>query len=209
MRPNRLLAAVLALLGALAILFTASASRPAHSQGSALTSTPDLEATATAIVAQATLDAAAGPSRTPSIGTATPLAGLCNSMTYRELDDVAADIEAALAPLDLVLREVTVAAIEDTEDCVTFNVRETDILIDIATLTIDDETALGDTLADLLAALAPVEALDMLPDVTLTARFAQGNQRRELAFDLLHAFRTLDLETQRGADLLAALTWLD
>ncbi|MFW5690884.1 MAG: hypothetical protein ACOCXZ_00170 [Chloroflexota bacterium] len=182
--------------------------------------TSPLELTATAIVGAATQTAADGPTQTPSVGTATPLAGLCNSLTYRELDDVADAVAEALMPLGtddnpLPVLAVSVNALEQTEDCITFQARETAVQIDIATLTISQEDALGDRIGGMLAALAG-SPLEDLPDVTLTVTFIQGNQQRTLSVPFAPAVALIaqpaaqaaDPDTD-GADLLDALTWLD
>lgn len=178
--------------------------------------TPDpIGLTATAIVGGATLTAAFGPSNTPSVGTPTPLAGLCNSLTFRSLDDVAGALDGTLASAlaeadDMILRSVEVTALEDTEDCITFAVRETDVTITIATLVANDEAALGDALAILLATLPENETLDDLPDVTLMVAFTQGNQTRTLQVDYRDAIRLLEGDPDlTGAALFDALAWLD
>jgi hypothetical protein len=167
-----------------------------------------IDLTGTALVDAATQTAVFGPTRTPSAGTPTPLAGLCNSMTFRGLDDVDAAVEGALRAADLVLIEVDASAIEETEDCVTFTVQETRVEITLATLNIDDEDALGVEASVVFAALedSPLPDLD---DVALTLSFQQGNQRR--VFDLPYAAAREMLaedDPPVEADLLTALTWL-
>lgn len=195
----------LLILLSVGMLFTATAATPDDSQATA----DPINMTGTALVQGATLTAAFGPSATPSGGTATPLAGLCNSLSFRSLDDVNAEMREALADSDLTLIETAVTALEDTEDCITFALRETEAVITVATLRINDEAALGTVIASILDAAATTR-LPTLPGAVLEVRFVQGNQQRLIRVGVNAALALINADdAPMDADLLMALTWAE
>ncbi len=196
---------VLLILLSVGMLFTATAATPDDGQATA----DPINMTGTALVQGATLTAAFGPSATPSGGTATPLAGLCNSLSFRSLDDVNAEMREALADSDLTLIETAVTALEDTEDCITFALRETEAVITVATLRINDETALGTAIMGILDAAATTR-LPTLPGAVIEVRFVQGNQQRLIRVGVNAALALINADdAPTGADLLMALTWAE
>jgi len=150
------------------------------------TATPDaLQQRTTEIIAGATLTAQVGGDFT-SIGTSTPLAGLCNSLMYRNLSDVEAQIKASLGVITTLLDDFTVEALllEETNDCVTFIQQELTITITVPLRTIDEinnETQLGDTLATIVVNLLANSQLNLLSNPTFVVEFAYGNQIRSLS----------------------------
>lgn len=175
------------------------------------TVTPDpVDLTGTALVSEATLIASTpdfSAQSAPSGGTATPfLEGLCQSLAFRALDDVAAAIERGLSAEDLPVEAVTVSAIEDTQDCITFEVQRTDADIVLMTDDINDEAAIGAALAATFAVLA-VSDLPLYPDIRLTVAFTQGNQRRSVTVGYDDDFRAFIDAIADSADLLDAVTF--
>jgi hypothetical protein len=168
------------------------------------TATPDpIDLTGTALVAEVTQTIAAqgfsAQSAPSSEGTATPLAGLCNSLSYRLLDDVAGEVESALVAEDIIPHTVEVSAIEDTTDCLTFNIRTTSatLLIAVDVADINDESYLGELLSKTLQVLAQTSLVD-LPDVQLTLGVVAGTQSR--LFDLPFNAALMDYLAELDAD---------
>lgn len=174
---------IMSLLGGmLIILMTMFTNQPSSAQNP--TPTPDdLQRRATEIVAGATLTAQVGGDFT-SVGTSTPLAGLCNSLTYRPMDDIEFLITQTLAtiPLSPIQDGIEVLLLEETQDCLTFETRESVVNITIPTLgdEINDEALLGDKLAKVVNALKTTNSpLNVLPNPKLTISFVLGNQTRQ------------------------------
>lgn len=174
---------IMSLLGGmLIILMTMFTNQPSSAQNP--TPTPDdLQRRATEIVAGATLTAQVGGDFT-SVGTSTPLAGLCNSLTYRPMDDIEFLIIQTLAtiPLSPIQDGIEVLLLEETQDCLTFETRESLVNITIPTLgdEINDEALLGDKLAKVVNALKTANSpLNVLPNPKLTISFVVGNQTRQ------------------------------
>jgi len=174
---------IMSLLGGMfAILMMMFTNQPSIAQNP--TPTPDdLQRRATEIVVGATLTAQVGGDFT-SIGTSTPLAGLCNSLTYRPMDDIEFLITQTLAtiPLAPIQDGIEVLLLEETQDCLTFETRES--LVNIAIPTsgneINDEALLGDKLAQVVSALKTANSpLNVLPNPNLTISFVVGNQTRQ------------------------------
>jgi len=174
---------IMSILGGMfAILMMMFTNQPSIAQNS--TPTPDdLQRRATEIVVGATLTAQVGGDFT-SIGTSTPLAGLCNSLTYRPMDDIEFLITQTLAtiPLAPIQDGIEVLLLEETQDCLTFETRES--LVNIAIPTsgneINDEALLGDKLAQVVSALKTANSpLNVLPNPNLTISFVVGNQTRQ------------------------------
>lgn len=175
------------------------------------TVTPDpIDLTGTALVSSATLTASVADfaaQSAPSGGTATPfMEGLCQSLAFRALDDVAAGIEDGLLSADLPVEAVTVSAIEDTQDCITFDVQRTDAAIALSTSAINDEAAIGAALQATFAVLA-VSDLPLYPDIRLTVAFVQGNQQRSVTVGYDADFRAFIDAVADPADLLDAVTF--
>jgi hypothetical protein len=165
----------------------------------------------TEIVAEATLTAQVGGDFT-SIGTSTPLAGLCNSLMYRNLSDVEAQIKASLGVITTLLDNFTVEALllEETTDCVTFTQRELTITITVPLRAIDEisnETQLGDTLATIVVNLLANSQLDVLSNPTLVVEFTYGNQTRSLSASWDDA-RNLVSTGIRGEEVVNRITLL-
>jgi len=174
---------IMSILGGMfAILMMMFTNQPSIAQNP--TPTPDdLQRRATEIVVGATLTAQVGGDFT-SIGTSTPLAGLCNSLTYRPMDDIEFLITQTLAtiPLAPIQDGIEVLLLEETQDCLTFETRES--LVNIAIPTsgneINDEALLGDKLAQVVSALKTANSpLNVLPNPNLTISFVVGNQTRQ------------------------------
>lgn len=166
--------------------------------------TPDpIDLTGTALVAEVTQTAAVGGFSAQSApsggGTATPLAGLCNSLSFRILPDVADEVQDALMRNNIVPHSVEASAIEDTTDCLTFDIRETtvQIIINVDFDDINDEAALGGLLRESLNTAAQTR-LTTLPDVRLTIGFSAGTQRR--LFDLPFSPALLAFAVRLGED---------
>jgi len=168
--------------GMLIILMMMFTNQPSIAQNP--TPTPDdLQRRATEIVAGATLTAQVGGDFT-SVGTSTPLAGLCNSLTYRPMDDIEFLIIQTLAtiPLAPIQDGIEVLLLEETQDCVTFETRESMVSITVPTLgnEINDESLLGDKLAQIVNSLKTTSSpLHVLPNPMLTISFVLGNQTRQ------------------------------
>ncbi len=168
--------------GMLIILMMMFTNQPSIAQNP--TPTPDdLQRRATEIVAGATLTAQVGGDFT-SVGTSTPLAGLCNSLTYRPMDDIEFLITQTLAtiPLAPIQDGIEVLLLEETQDCVTFETRESMVSITVPTLgnEINDESLLGDKLAQIVNSLKTTSSpLHVLPNPMLTISFVLGNQTRQ------------------------------
>jgi hypothetical protein len=163
---------------------------------------------ATEIVAGATLTAQVGGDFT-SIGTSTPLAGLCNSMSYRNLSDVEAQVKSFLLTLSPDAT-VDVLLLEETTDCVTFQQKMTSvtILFPIDSIeTIHDEQILGNVLGTILTGLISQSSLDVLPDMTLTVSFHYGNQTRQFSMPWING-RVWGASGMRGIELLTQVTVL-
>lgn len=168
-------------VGMFILILTMFTNQPSIAQNP--TPTPDeLQRRATEIVLYATQTAQSGGDFT-SVGTSTPLAGLCNSLSYRPMDDIELLIEQALAtiPLTPIRDGIEVLMLEETQDCVTFEIRESQVTITIPTLEneIDDEALLGDKFALVLNALKTNAPLDILPNPNIIISFMLGNQTRQ------------------------------
>ncbi len=176
--------------------------------------TPDpLQQTATRLVGQATEFAATNQAinATPATtgGTPTPLAGLCNSVTFRPLDDVGDQIETALTDNGFEVSAVEVIAYEETTDCITFDVQRMEASIDVIWDDLNDEDTLGTGLDALLTAITDSDmAADVYDDHLLTVRFIDGNQWRglELSFVTYREIMAIVRTAQDGDDLLDRLT---
>lgn len=177
--------------------------------------TPDpIDATSTALVSQATqqalLEGFSAQSASISGGTATPLAGICQTLAFRALDDVTGSIEALFERTDLTpirLEQVTVSAIEGTTDCIYFTVQETTVDLSFRADEIGvlhDEAVFGQLLEDVLGVIGQTVVPD-LSNVRLKVGVAYGNQTR--AFDLMvdEAFWST-INTVEANDLIAWLT---
>lgn len=180
------------LLGVLTLLGIAATFRsgtvPAQAQNPTNTLDP-LFAVATAFVRETTLTAAAFSAQSApplEAGTATPYeSGLCHSMSYRVLSDVADEIESAMMVSPGFSTSAEVTVLEDTQDCITFAVRETDAQIDIrlfSTLDLYDEGRIGLFVGAITDSLRTT-SLRNYPDVTLTVRFYVGRQSRSIEID--------------------------
>lgn len=151
--------------------------------------TPDpIDITSTAFVVEATqqaqLQGFSAQSASVTGGTATPLAGVCNTLTFRALDDVSMMVETFFQRSDresvITLRSVDASAIEETADCVQFGVRETvvDVVFDVTDLaTLNDESILGGELAEVLKVISQT-IVTSLAEVRLKVAFIYGNQTR-------------------------------
>ncbi len=181
-RHSFLLLSMMALV--LVVILTAFTNTPHIAQDSVQQTETAIYARATEIVRGATLTAQVGGDMTQfSGGTSTPLAGVCNSLLYRQLDDVKLDIEHALALITNMPSNFTVDTLllEETTDCITFTRQEFTITITVPLPTLDDlhdENRLGTYLGRILLTLfanTPVEGLSN-PVVVLV--FQYGNQSR-------------------------------
>jgi hypothetical protein len=178
--------------------------------------TPDpIEVTTTALVSEATQQALltgfSAQSASPiSGGTATPLAGICQSFSFRSLDDVVGMIEYMFGRVGteaLNLESVTVSAIEETANCIDFTVREiaADVLLSVEDVeTLHDETALGEIINEALDVLSQT-VITSLSNVHLKLGVTFGNQTRmfEIAVDTTFWEQIPNVES---ADLIAWLT---
>lgn len=173
---------LLALL--LVMMLTAFINTPNIIQDSNQLTETAIYARASEIIYQATLTAQAGGDITQfSGGTSTPLAGVCNSLLYRRLDDVRLDIEHALALITSMPPNFTVETLllEETTDCITFTRQELTITITVPVPTLDelnDENRLGVHLGRILLSLFASTPMDGLSNPVVAIVFKYGNQSR-------------------------------
>lgn len=176
--------------------------------------TPDpINATSTAFVVEATQNAhltGFSAQSVPSAGTATPLAGVCNALTFRSLDDVSAMLEAFFqrtASEMFALTSADVSAIEETANCIEFGVRETAVDLSFTVNDLDqlhDETFLGESLTEILSVIGQTVVTN-LAEVRLKIGLSFGNQTR--GFDvLIDAEFWTEAETIRSDEIVDWLT---
>lgn len=177
-----------------------------------LTATPNYDLSATALIARATQTAAAGGDITQmeSIGTSTPLAGMCNSLLYRKLTDIEQRLQTTLGRIPGLSPNTTIEALllEETLDCVTFTTRELTITITVPLPTITaihDETQLGDTLGRILIILFAQSPLDSLSNPKMVLIFTYGNQTRSFVAQWRDA-RTIGAGGVLGEEALTQMT---
>lgn len=177
--------------------------------------TPDpIDATSTAFIVEATQNAQLQgftAQSAPEVGgTATPLAGVCNTLTFRALGDVSNMIEISFQRANIIIRSVDVSAIEETANCIDFGVRETvvDVMMDVEDLqTLHDQSALGQVLDDVLAVIGQT-IVPNLSEVRLKIGLAYGNQTRLFDLALDDTFWT-DVQTIPAGELVVWLTERD
>ncbi|MCU0481362.1 MAG: hypothetical protein MUE54_09130 [Anaerolineae bacterium] len=208
MKPHTPFIIMSLFVGMFILIFAMFTNQPSIAQNP--TPTPDdLQRRATEIVAQATQTAQSGGDFT-SVGTSTPLAGLCNSLTYRPLDDVATQIQANIGRIVNISPDLTVDVLllEETADCVVFEERSATVTITIPIATMDelhDETRLGDVLGSVLLVLYAQSPLDTLANPTITLNFAYGNQTRTFSAGW-DAIRGIGGAGIRGAEAITQIT---
>lgn len=184
-RLSFLLLSLMALL--LVVILTAFTNTPHIAQDSVQQTETAIYARATEIVRGATLTAQVGGDMTQfSGGTSTPLAGLCNSYSYRRLSDVETRLNIILTNINVPPIELEVQLLESTTDCISFNQLETRITIIVeleAIGEIEDEVFIGDKLSDIIAIIAPDTILATLPKKSVSIGLRYGAQTR--LFDVL------------------------
>jgi len=180
-RISFLLLSMMALF--MVVMLTAFTNTPHIAQDSVQQTETAIYARATEIVRGATLTAQVGGDMTQfSGGTSTPLAGMCNAMTYRNLNDVEVAVKASLISITDMPQDVTVEALllEETTDCINFTRQELTITITVLLPTLDDlndENRLGVYLGRALSTLFSSTTIDPLSPVIEIA-FGYGNQSR-------------------------------
>lgn len=195
-------------VGMFVLIVTMFTNQPSIAQNP--TPTPDdLQRRATEIIAQATQTAQSGGDFT-SVGTSTPLAGLCNSLTYRPMDDVATQVQTNIGRIPNISPDLTVEVLllEETADCVVFEERSVTVTITIPITTIDelhDETRLGDVLGSVLLVLYAQSPMDTLANPTITIHFTYGNQTRTFSAGW-DAIRGIGSAGIRGTEVIIQMT---
>lgn len=168
----------------LIMMLAAFTNVPSVSQNNDQLTETALYARATQIVYEATLTAQANVNMPQfSGGTSTPLVGICNSLLYRNLDDVELDIQMALASITNMPEDFAVEALllEETTDCITFTRRELTITITVSVPTLDDlndENLLGVRLGRILLTLFASTPVEGLSNPIVAIVFKHGNQTR-------------------------------
>lgn len=203
-RLSFLLLSMMALL--LVVILTAFTNTPHIAQDSVQQTETAIYARATEIVRGATLTAQVGGDMTQfSGGTSTPLAGMCNAMTYRNLNDVEVSVKASLISIADMPQDVTVEALllEETIDCINFTRQELTVSISVLLPTLDDlndENRLGVRLGRVLSTLFSSTTTDTLSPV-IEITFEYGNQSRTFSAEWRDV-RAIGASGLQGAEVI-------